>query len=65
MIYFLLQVMKLMYYMRASNALAKIVKLTAKVFFDVAAFTLFLAFWITIFTELYIISGIRLYDPPT
>lgn len=51
-----------MYFMRASINLAKIVKLTYKVFYDVAAFTLFLLFWITIFTELYVISGIRLFD---
>lgn len=64
-IFFLLQIMKVMYYMRASIKLAKIVKLTIKVFIDVSAFTLFLAFWMTIFTELYNISGIRLFDPAT
>ena len=54
--------MKLMYFMKASINLAKIVKLTTKVFYDVAAFTLFLVFWMTIFTELYFLSGITLVD---
>jgi hypothetical protein len=52
-----------MYFMRASINLAKIVKLTFKVFSDVAAFTLFLMFWLTVFTELYHVSGITLFDP--
>lgn len=54
-----LQVMKLLYFMRVSEELAKIVKLTSQVFVDVFAFTVFLCFWILIFLYLYIIAGIN------
>jgi len=51
-----------MYFMRVSTNLAKIVKLTIRVFQDVAAFTVFMIFWITVFMQIYIITGITLFE---
>ena len=56
----LLIVFKLMYFMKVSVNLATVVKLTHVVFRDVAAFSLFLLFWITTFVLLYLIAGVKL-----
>ena len=48
--------------MRVSINLAKIVKLTIVVFYDVTSFTIFMIFWITIFVLLYMIAGVKLFD---
>lgn len=53
----LLQVLKLLYFMRVSEKLAKIVKLSSQVFYDVSAFTVFLIFWVLVFLFLFIIAG--------
>ena len=55
-------VAKILYFMRVSSNLAKIVKLTTRVFYDVAAFSLFLGFWMVVFVKLYIIAGVNLFD---
>lgn len=57
-----LQVMKMLYFMRVSINLAKIVKLTMRVFYDVAAFTVYLIIWITVFLQIYLIAGIYLFN---
>jgi Ni,Fe-hydrogenase I cytochrome b subunit len=57
-----IQVLKILYFMKVSANLAKIVKLTMRVFSDVSAFTFFLLFWMLVFVKLYIIAGINLFD---
>lgn len=57
----ILIVLKIMYFMKVSVNLAKIVKLTVRVFEDVAAFTIFMIFWICVFVQLYLVSGINLF----
>lgn len=57
--------MKLMYFLRISGELSKLIKLVRQVFSDVFAFTFFFFGWVFVFVMLYQIAGIDLVDKQT